>query len=200
MYTNLKMLWKLENIDRLFTDTSLFYRSNTVHLPTNLNIGSEEVSLAFWLVGPVGIDDTRQGVVVVRSGFVQRMPLSDWRNVAVYFQSSGSEGNKIFPELRFSGLGFLAFEFSHQEFMDLQKKDNSLTLHLEIKISQERGVPDASPDLRLMCEEVLIDTLTPDNCLDLLINADIFKAGWRIWIQRLSCYPLLYWGGGGRSS
>ena len=196
MHTNLKILWKVEHIDRLLTGTSLRYiRSNTVQLPTNLNIGSEEVSLELRLGGPVGIADTWVGFVhvhqvhVIMGFMVHYLPLSDWRIVAVYFQSSGSEGNNIFPELRFSGLGFLAFEFSHQEFMDLQKKDNSPTLHLEIKISQERGVPDASPDLRLMCEEVLIDTLTPDNCLDLLINADIFKAGWWIWIQLLRCYP-----------
>ena len=191
MYTNLKMLWKLEHMDRLLTDSSLTFKSNTFQLPTNLNIGSEEASLELRLRGRLGfgyIDDTWVGSVHVNSGFVQRMPLSDWRNVAVYFQSSGSEGNKIFPEIKFCGLGFLVFEFSCQEFMDLQKKDKSLTLHLEMKISQERGVPDASPDLRLMCEEVLIDTLTPDNCLDLLINADIFKAGWWIWIQLLRCY------------
>ena len=105
MYTNLKMLWKLEHMDRLLTDSSLTFRSNTFQLPTNLNIGSEEVSLAFWLVGPVGIDDRWRGVVHVYSGFVQQMPLSDRRNVKMYFQSLGSEGNKIFPELEFSVQG-----------------------------------------------------------------------------------------------
>ena len=105
MYTDLKILWKLENIDRLLTDTSLCYMSNTVQHPTNLNIGSEEVSLKLSLRGPVGIDDRWRGVVHVYSGFVQQMPLSDRRNVAMYFQSLGSEGNKIFPELEFSVQG-----------------------------------------------------------------------------------------------